>query len=216
MAPKRTVKLDQGWTFRLANDPSFEYLETQGFPTEIHRDLLHHGLIPDPFPGKNEEEVQWVGEKSWIYRKTFDSPDVGEREKVILAFDGLDTFATVKLNSLEILKTQDMFIPEKVDVTDALRSDEINILEITFESAYLTGKKIKERYPNHHWGCWNGDPSRLAVRKAQYHYVKYSRDHETPARKADMNNQGLGLGTTSDDLWTMAPYIPRSLQFTHL
>ena len=171
MASKRTIKLTQNWTFRATEDPSFEYLETQGFPTEIHLDLMHHGLIPDPFPGKNEEDVQWVGEKSWTYRKTFDSPDVGKGEKVVLCFDGLDTFATVKLDGLEILKTQDMFIPERVDITDVIRSDQINSLEIAFESAYLRGRKIREEQPNHHWGCWNGDSSRLAVRKAQYHYV---------------------------------------------
>ncbi|KAI9875071.1 MAG: Beta-mannosidase B [Pleopsidium flavum] len=63
-----------------------------------------------------------------------------------------------------------MFIPERVDVTDLLHSSNENELVITFESAYLIGKKTVEKYPDHHWGCWNGDASRLAVRKAQYHY----------------------------------------------
>ncbi|KAL9132022.1 MAG: hypothetical protein Q9217_000150 [Psora testacea] len=174
MALRRSLPLDEGWTFRQAKDIESEFRKTQGFPTEIHRDLMHHGLIPNPFRGKHEIDVQWVGEQSWIYKTTFPSPKLSPAEKAVLAFDGLDTYATVELNGTEILKTQDMFIPERVDVTKEFSSSGMNELEITFDSAYLKGKKIVENNPNHHWGCWNGDPSRLAVRKAQYHYSRIS------------------------------------------
>jgi beta-mannosidase len=119
--------------------------------------------------------VQWVGEAVWVYRTTFKSPSLGSEGqkivKAVLAFDGLDTYATVLLNGKEILKTESMFISERVDVTSYLNADGANELEITFESAYLKGKKIVEEHPDHKWGCWNGDVSRLAVRKAQYHWV---------------------------------------------
>ena len=176
MAPRKTIQLDQDWAFRQADDLSAEFLAVQRFPTEIHLDLRHHGLIPDPFPGKNEGKVQWVGEKSWTYRNRFTSPDIGKGEKALLAFDGLDTYATVLLNGVEILKTQSMFIPERVDVTETLLAIGQNTLDITFESAYLIGKKVVEKYPDHLWSCSNGDRSRLAVRKAQYHYVKHPHD----------------------------------------
>lgn len=140
-------------------------------PTNVHLDLLHNGIISNPLIGKRENDCQWVGEKSWVYRGTFPTPMVVSKGQTVLAFDGLDTYATVVLNGNEILKTEDMFIPERVVVTKLLHPKEENILEITFDSTYLIGKKFAEQYPNHHWGCWNGDPSRLAVRKAQYHYV---------------------------------------------
>ena len=140
-------------------------------PTNVHVDLLHNGLISDPLIGKSESDCQWVGEKSWVYKGIFPTPNIGSDEKTVLAFDGLDTHATVVLNGKEILKTQDMFIPERVVVTKMLRSGEENVLVITFDSTYLIGKKFVEQHANHHWGCWNGDPSRLAVRKAQFHYV---------------------------------------------
>lgn len=143
-------------------------------PTNVHLDLLHHGIILDPCRAKQENDCQWVGEKAWVYKGVFPSPDIPSDAKAFIAFDGLDTYATVVLNGTQILKTKDMFIPERVDITQNLLSDDENVLEITFDSAYLTGKKIVEQYPNHHWGCWNGDPSRLAVRKAQYHYVSTS------------------------------------------
>ncbi|KAI9764682.1 MAG: Beta-mannosidase B [Geoglossum umbratile] len=174
---RRTVKpLSRDWLFKQADDEDSVYRPVAQFPTNIHLDLIANGLIPDPFFAKNEKEVQWVGEKSWVYRTQFASPPIrsssGVQRKVVLAFEGLDTYATVVLNGTEILKTDNMFIPERVEVTGLLyREDQmLNVLEITFESAFLVGKRIPEMHPGHHWGCWNGDPSRLAVRKAQYHY----------------------------------------------
>ncbi len=169
----RTIPLNdkQRWTFRQADCSDSEWIKVRDMPTNVHVDLLHNGIISDPFIGKKENECQWVGEKIWVYRSTFPTPTIGSGEQAVLAFDGLDTYATVVLNGQEVLKTKDMFIPERVALTKILRSEEENILEITFDSTYLIGKKFVEQNPNHSWGCWNGDPSRLAVRKAQYHYV---------------------------------------------
>lgn len=170
MSLRRVHPIDHGWYFRQADDSSSHFLPVAQFPTNVHLDLLHHNLIPDPNIGKNEKAVQWVGESSWIYKTNFPTPTLSAA-KAVLAFDGLDTYATVRLNGVKILETEDMFIPERVEVTDFLSTHEPNVLEITFDSTYLIGKKLVEKYPDHYWGCWNGDPSRLAVRKAQYHYV---------------------------------------------
>ncbi|KAG5289962.1 beta-mannosidase [Histoplasma ohiense] len=171
MTECRVVPLNKGWVFRQADDEKAEFLPVSQFPTNIHLDLMHHGLIADPFLGKNEFDVQWVGEKAWVYTTSFDTPALKGREKAVLAFGGLDTHATVRLNATKILETENMFIPERIDVTELLReSNGPNVLNVTFESTFLLGKKIKEQYPSHHWTCWNGDSSRLAVRKAQYHY----------------------------------------------
>ena len=172
MSTRTVIPLNQSWIFREAKNDASKNLPVSRFPTNVHLDLMHHGLIPDPFMGKNERDVQWVGEREWIYKTTFASPE-RRAEKAVLAFDGLDTYATVVLNGKEILKTENMFIPERVDVSDVLKSGGgNNTLKITFESTWFIGKKLVEKYPDHKWGCWNGDPSRLAVRKAQYHYVR--------------------------------------------
>ena len=170
MSLRAVTSLNQGWTFKQVDDDSSSFLPVAQFPTNVHLDLMHHEIIPDPFIGKNEDVVQWVGEKAWIYKLSFKSPK-SRGEKSVLAFDGLDTYATVLLNGKQILKTENMFIPERIDVTKVLNSGSDNILEITFDSTWFIGQKLVERLPDHHWGCWNGDPSRLAIRKAQYHYV---------------------------------------------
>ncbi|KAK2736271.1 hypothetical protein FQN57_000801 [Myotisia sp. PD_48] len=172
MAERRITPIIDNWCFRREDDVSSQFLPVSQFPTNIHLDLMHHGLIQDPFTGASEKAVQWVGEKVWIYRTTFLSPTVLSNEKAWLAFDGLDTFASVRLNGILILESDNMFVPERVDITSSLRKSDIepNILELTFDSAWLRGKEDQSSHPSHRWGCWNGDPSRLAVRKAQYHY----------------------------------------------
>jgi beta-mannosidase len=178
MSKRSVTPINQNWTFKQADKKDSKFLQVSQFPTNVHLDLIAHGLISDPFIGKNELDCQWVGEAVWTYRTTFESPDLTTDErssvKAVLAFDGLDTFATVVLNGKEILKTESMFIPERVDVTTILKKEGENTLEITFDSAYLRGKKLVEKHPEHQWGCWNGDTSRLAVRKAQYHWVGFS------------------------------------------
>ncbi|KAI1647675.1 glycoside hydrolase family 2 protein [Daldinia loculata] len=171
MAPRTIIPIDKNWEFRQADKEDSKYLPVGQFPTNVHLDLLAHKLIPDPYIGKNEIDVQWVGEAVWVYRTSFATPTIGSSAKAVLAFDGLDTFATVVLNGKTILETENMFIPERVDVTANLKEDGgENELSITFDSAYLRGWKLVEKYPDHKWGCWNGDNSRLAVRKSQYHW----------------------------------------------
>jgi beta-mannosidase len=210
MEKRRIYALDKSWVFKQADKESSEFLPVAQFPTNIHLDLIANNIIPDPFIGKNELDVQWVGEAVWIYRTHFPSPSLSETRtglKAILSFDGLDTYATVVLNGKEILKTESMFVPERVDVTALLKKGEENELEITFDSAYLKGWELVEKYPNHKWGCWNGDNSRLPVRKAQYHWVsKVFLEMEYV-----LTGAGLGLGPNADDLRTMETHQPRNL-----
>ncbi|PMD14973.1 glycoside hydrolase family 2 protein [Hyaloscypha hepaticicola] len=174
MLKHTNLPINKGWTFRQADKEDSKFLPVAQFPTNVHLDLIANKIIEDPFIGKNENDVQWIGEVPWVYKTTFPSPTLSTEErgnvKAVLAFDGLDTFATVVLNGKEILKTENMFTPERVDVTTYLKKQGDNELEITFESAYLKGCALVEKYPDHRWGCWNGDTSRLAVRKAQYHW----------------------------------------------
>ena len=112
-----------------------------------------------------------MGEKSWTYRATI--PTVsgsGTGKKAVLAFDGLDTFAHVKLNGKTVLQSDNMWIPHRVDVTSALKDGAENVLEIDFAPALFEARKIKDAHPEHKWVGFNGDMARLAVRKAQYHW----------------------------------------------
>jgi beta-mannosidase len=99
---RSTTPLDKRWVFRQADgdDSAQTFRTTSMFPTNIHLDLLLHGLIPDPFVSTKEKETQWVGEKTWIYKCSFQvAPHSIKRLRgAVMVFDGLDTFAKVKLD----------------------------------------------------------------------------------------------------------------------
>ena len=88
----------------------------------------------------------------------------------MLAFDGLDTFAHVRLNGKIILETDNMFTPYRVDITHAIEAQSEHELEIEFDSALLKAREIEKQHPEHKFLCFNGDTARLAVRKAQCHW----------------------------------------------
>jgi beta-mannosidase len=137
-------------------------------PGTVHQDLLAAGRIPDPFVGLNERDVQWVGEADWLYRCAFDlDPAFLEAEQLDLCLDGLDTFATVWLNGQQILSSDNMFIPRRVPVAELVQSGQ-NELRLLFESAIRRGQQRQAE--SGVLTAWNGDFSRLYVRKAQYHF----------------------------------------------
>lgn len=167
--------LTQGWQLK-ARDPNLSLPTAFGdagdwlpasAPGTVHQDLLAAGRIPDPFIGLNELDVQWVGEMDWLYRCRFTLPPDFGREHVVLCFDGLDTFAKVWLNGQQILVSDNMFVPHRVDVGAMLQPGQ-NELCILFESALRRGKEREAQYGP--LAVWNGDASRVYVRKAQYHY----------------------------------------------
>lgn len=96
-------------------------------------------------------------------------PASGKGTKHVLAFDGLDTYATVQLDGKIILESDNMFIYHRVDVTDHLQKGKQHELRIDFKPALAEAQKIKAAHPEHKWVGFNGDMARLAVRKAQYH-----------------------------------------------
>jgi beta-mannosidase len=200
---RSAINLDQNWVFKQsgpdAKVPNF--LPTARFPTDVYSDLLHHAIIPDPFRGMNEQDVQWVSEKTWVYRTSFNTPkSVLTARKAFLIFEGLDTFAKVKLNDVEILRTDNMFIKYDIDVKEFLQLTADNILEIIFENPVDEADEVMRRLPNHKWGTMGGDPKRTAVRKAQYHFVRLPKNDQSTLLRADL---GLGLGTATHNMWPL-------------
>lgn len=126
--------------------------------------------LQDPFLGFNELKARWVNEKSWIYRNVFQKPTVPDDAAIDLVFDGLDTFATVRLDGKVILESDNMFLAHRVNITKALEAEGDHMLEIEFDCALLKARELRNQDPSHKWVGFNGDPSRLAVRKAQYHW----------------------------------------------
>jgi len=85
------------WKFRDATKPSAWHAAV--VPGCVHRDLHRADLIPDPFHGTNELDLQWIEQRDWEYVASFKVSAAALAEETIeLVCDGLDTLATVYLN----------------------------------------------------------------------------------------------------------------------
>ncbi|KAJ6515937.1 glycoside hydrolase family 2 protein [Mycena sanguinolenta] len=145
-----------------------EWLPVSQFPTTVHVELLNLKRIPDPFLALAEWDVQWVGESQWAFKTQFtvDADDI-KYSNADLVFEGIDTFASVLLNGNEILKADNQFLSYRVPVKPHLKEG-ANELVLNFDSAFTVGREIEKNHDK--LLLWNGDSSRLHVRKAQYNY----------------------------------------------
>jgi len=125
----QTLSLNGAWQVRQQGAEQFYAAQVPGC---VHTDLLHNELIPDPFWGSNELDLQWIETTDWEYSTTFDVPDeLLARAHVDLVADGLDTLATIILNGQEIARTENMFVGYRFPVREWLRPGR-NQLSILF------------------------------------------------------------------------------------
>ncbi|MGD2174653.1 MAG: hypothetical protein PVJ27_04550, partial [Candidatus Brocadiaceae bacterium] len=135
-------------------------------PGCIHMDLLSASRIPDPFYGFNDVEVQWVAETNWLFRRTFDCAEgLRAKNRVELVCLGLDTFATVTLNGVEVGRADNMFRTWRWEVTELLKDGD-NELTVLFESPAACTRSLAEKDELDLRAGF--EASRIYGRKAQY------------------------------------------------
>jgi beta-mannosidase len=116
-------------------------------PGTVHLDLLSGWKIPDPYFQDNEDQVQWIGETDWIYKRTFNvSKDFLQNERILLRCEGLDTLAAIKINGKEIAKTDNMFRTWDFEIKSSLKTGS-NTIEIRFDSTIPYIKKRQTEHP---------------------------------------------------------------------
>ncbi|KAI0010829.1 beta-mannosidase precursor [Xylariaceae sp. FL0662B] len=163
-----TTQTLAGWRWRRhGGDEEWQACAHSNPTTEIFPDLLDAKRIPDPFLDQNERLVQWVGEVDWEYECQFVHNPLPSHSHQDLFFEGLDTYASVFLNERPILTSSNMFHRHRVDVTGDLHSG-VNVLRIVFRSALQEGRALEDKHGK--FRAFNGEGSRLHVRKAAYHY----------------------------------------------
>lgn len=143
-------------------------------PGCVHTDLLNHGLIPDPYLGTNEQTLQWIGEKDWIYQVTFDLPrNVLNEVNIDLVFYGLDTYAEVTLNNAPILRADNMFREWRI-ASKALLKELGNTLSVRFRNVFAENLPKYQGAPYRLQAYGNNDQADVKIamysRKAQFHY----------------------------------------------
>jgi len=163
------IDLNGAWEF-YHNETNKWYSAT--VPGVIHTDLLANKLIEDPYWETNEKQLQWIENIDWKYRKTFEvTENQLQDDNIEIEFEGLDTYAQVKLNGEHIISANNMFRTWKADIKSKLKIGK-NIIEVQFISPINYNKEKVKNYPySLPSGCETGE-TRVSsfTRKAAYHF----------------------------------------------
>ena len=130
----QATPLTEGWILRTF-DGTADTLPAS-VPGCVHTDLLAAGVIPDPFLGRNETEVAWVGRRDWTYET--DLRTGSGHEQTDLVFEGLDTVAEVLLDGRVLGRTRNMHRSYRFDVTGLSGR-----LSVRFLSAYAEAEAVR-------------------------------------------------------------------------
>jgi len=138
-------------------------------PSSIFNCLITADKIKKTEIEANPENFTWVSKKPWIFRKYFETPQqLLECDRIDLVFDGLDTIATIWLNGKLLTKTNNMFIPHRIDVTKFCNPKN-NTLMVKFDPPAEYAKKMMNRYTSFEEYEFE-NPHRVYIRKAQYQF----------------------------------------------
>ncbi|MBO0810501.1 MAG: glycoside hydrolase family 2 protein [Microlunatus sp.] len=138
---------DHNWMLRAAGHAPGEWGELEEHPVpatvpgEVHTDLIAAHKIPDPFDGDNETLLQWIGLTDWVYSLSFEWQPGSEARHDLVA-EGLDTFATITLNGVDIARTANQHRCYRFDVTSILRAGS-NDLEIAFAAPVTAAEQAE-------------------------------------------------------------------------
>ncbi len=179
------LALLQDWHFRLdpadpnlAAHPEAARWMPATVPGVVQTDLIALRKLPDPYLRDNESRVQWVGLSDWQYRtQLLVDGETLKHDHVDLLFEGLDTFATVKVNGAAVQQTNNMFRSWRVPVKELLHAGD-NLLEVDFASPIRKMQPLIANLPYVMPGAYDsafgdeppGRNSSTYVRKAGYQY----------------------------------------------
>ncbi len=168
-------EITNNWEFRQVNIG--QWLPAT-VPGTVHTDLLDNNIIDNPFYRTNEKDLQWIDKVNWEYQTLFHVEEsVFSKNNIEMVFKGLDTYATVYLNGIEILSANNMFRTWQANVKNKLKQGQ-NKLHIIFHSPIRKGLEAYEKFglplPANNDQAENGGlgSNKLSVhtRKAGYHY----------------------------------------------
>ncbi|HOX31068.1 MAG TPA: glycoside hydrolase family 2 protein [Spirochaetales bacterium] len=116
-------------------------------PGDIVSALLAAGEIPDPYYGKNELELAWIGEEDWLLEREFELPaSLLERDRIQLEAELLDTVAELRLNGRLLGASANMFRRFRAEARELLRPGR-NLLAVKISSPVAAAARAAAALP---------------------------------------------------------------------
>ncbi|MDQ8028914.1 MAG: glycoside hydrolase family 2 protein [Brevundimonas sp.] len=135
-------------------------------PGDVYQALINAGRLSHPFQGRTETDAAWVRDREWWQHTTFTAPALAPGQRAELVFDGLDTFAVIFLDGVEIGRADNMFRRWTFDVTDHLKAGAEHTLAVRFDPPATAPERTLPI-----WSAFTDRISRSrrnAMRKAQF------------------------------------------------
>ena len=131
-------------------------------PGDIHPDLVAAGRLADPLWAMNFEQCTWTIKRDWWYRREIFVPETLKGRRFELVLDGIDTYSVIFVNGVRMGETNNMFLAYRFDVTQALRFDTANMIDICVRA---TEPIIEANNASPYFACFHSH--RIFARKAQ-------------------------------------------------
>lgn len=157
--------LNGDWLFKEVNENDWLGATVPGCN---YLDLLALDRIPDPFDGTNEEQVFWVAQRDWEYKKNFTAYTAElKADKINLVCEMVDTLCDIYVNNSLVGKGENAHLKYSFDVKQFVKPGE-NTVRVVFYSPlkYIEHKQKNEKCPKNFGGI-DGVPH---IRKPQCHF----------------------------------------------
>lgn len=145
-------------------------------PCDVHMPLIANGIIKEPLEAQNCYDCEWVEQKSWWFKKTFNAhEDLFNNDVVELVIESLDSEADIFFNGIHIGHHKSAFYPFCMNIKEYLKDKNILLIRVTsglehvndFDASVVKNNVSLEIDAN---GKNRGDVRRVFVRKPQYVY----------------------------------------------
>jgi beta-mannosidase len=106
-------------------------------PGSVIHDLWRAGEVPDPYVERNSLAIEWVPERTWLYRRSFSVPgDARASEsRSMLRFHGVDFAGQVFLDGESLGRHEGMFLPFEFELGERLGAGGSHELAVVIEPA---------------------------------------------------------------------------------
>ncbi len=130
--------IGEDWSWRNSHKPNTRdtrHWKRGNVPGSVQDDLWRAGEIPDPYFERNSRLIEWVPQRTWIYKKTFTVDAAHQGQRVQLHFKGVDYEAQFFLNGERLGAHRGMYTPAMFEVGDRLKFGVENLLAVVVEHA---------------------------------------------------------------------------------
>ena len=145
-----TVSLDGKWKLDYWPQPDHGAVRTLEIPTHktvastvpgnCELDLVRAGVLPPSEVGLSARALRPYEGYQWLYGRTFVAPVVPEGGRALLRFEGIDTLADIFLNGEKVGESANMFIAQRFDVTDRLKTG-TNVVQVLIRSVMCESRE---------------------------------------------------------------------------